>query len=52
MQSLPKNQKWELVELPKWKRAMGCKWMYKKKEAVSEKGGENFKVRLVAKGYS
>ena len=26
--------------------------MFKKKEAVSEKGGEKFKARLVVKGYS
>ena len=28
------------------------KWVFKKKEAVSEKEGEQFKARLVAKGYS
>ena len=49
MQSLHKNQTWELVELPKRKRAIGCKWVYKKKKTVSE---EKFKVRLVAKVYS
>ena len=52
IQSLHKNQTWELVELPKGKRAIGCKWVYKKKEAVSKKEGENFKARLVTKGYS
>ena len=52
MQSLHKNQTWELMELPKGKRAIGCKWVYKRKEAVSKKEGEKFKARLVAKGYS
>ena len=52
IQSLHKNQTWDLVELPKGKRAIGCKWVYKKKEAVLEKEGEKFKTRLVAKGYS
>ena len=52
MHSLHKNQTWELVELLKGKRAIGCKWVYKKKEVVSKKNGENFKARLVAKGYS
>ena len=52
MQSLHKNQTWELVELPKGKRAMGCKWVYKKKEVISKKEGEKFKACLVAKGYS
>ena len=52
MQSLHKNQTWELVELPKGKMAIGCKWVYKKKEAVSEKKGEKFKAHLLAKGCS
>ena len=52
MQSLHKNQTYELVELPKGKRAIGCKWVYKKKEVISENEGEMFKARLVAKGYS
>ena len=52
MESLHKNQTWELVDLPTGKRAIGCKWVYKKKEAISEKQGEQFKARLVAKGYS
>ena len=52
IQSLHKNQTWDLVELLEGKRAIGCKWVYKKKEAVSEKEGEKFKSRLIAKGYS
>ena len=52
MQSLHKNKSWELVEIPKGKRDKGCKWVYKKKEVVSENEGENFKAHLVAKGYS
>ena len=51
MQSLHKNPTWELVELPKGKRAIGCKWVYKK-EAVSKKKGEKFMACLVTKGYS
>uniref|UniRef100_A0A2N9EW59 Integrase catalytic domain-containing protein n=1 Tax=Fagus sylvatica TaxID=28930 RepID=A0A2N9EW59_FAGSY len=50
--SLSKNKTWELTELPKGKKPIGCKWVFKKKEAVSEKEGERFKARLVAKGYS
>jgi hypothetical protein len=52
MESLHKNQTWDLVELLEMKRKIGCKWVFKKKEAVSEKGGEKFKARLLAKGYS
>ena len=52
IQSLHKNQTWELVELLKGKRAIECKWVDKKKEAVLEKKGEKFKASLVEKGYS
>ena len=52
MESLQKNKTWELVKLPKGKKAIGCKWIFYKKEALSEKECENFKARLVAKGYS
>ena len=52
IQSLHKNQTWDLVELLEGKKAIGCKWVYKKKEVVLEKDDEKFKARLVAKGYS
>lgn len=52
MESLKKNKTWELSELPEGKKPVGCKWVYKKKEAVSEKEKERFKARLIAKGYS
>ena len=52
MESLQKNKTWELVKLPKGKKAIGCKWIFCKKEALLEKEGEKFKARLVAKGYS
>jgi hypothetical protein len=52
VESLHKNETWELVKLPKGKRAIGCKWVYRKKEGVTEKDGYRYKARLVAKGYS
>jgi hypothetical protein len=35
--SLSKNKTWELTKLPKGKKPIGCKWVFKKKEAVSKK---------------
>jgi hypothetical protein len=51
IESLYKNQTWELAELSKRKRVIWCKWVYKKNKAISENKGEKFKARLVAKGY-
>jgi hypothetical protein len=51
MESLHKNQMWDLMELPERKKAIGCKWVFKK-NVVSKKRGEQFKAHLVAKGYS
>ena len=52
MGSLQKNKSWESVKLPKRKRAIGCKCVYRKKEALSENEGKKFKAQLVAKDYS
>ena len=47
--SLKKNDVWDLVELPKGRKAIGCKWIYKTKlDADGEI--ERYKVRLVAQG--
>ena len=34
MESLHKNQTWELAQLLEGKKAIGCKWVYKKKSAI------------------
>ena len=52
MKSLHKNKTWELVQLPKGKKAIGCKWVFAKKEGFHEKGNIRYKERLVAKGYA
>ncbi|KAE8726093.1 hypothetical protein F3Y22_tig00007792pilonHSYRG00021 [Hibiscus syriacus] len=52
IESLNHNRTWELVPLPEGKKPIGCKWVYKKKPAVTEKEGEKFKARLIAKGFS
>ena len=41
MESLSKNKTWDLMELPKVKKPIGCKWVFKKKEVVSKKEGED-----------
>ena len=46
MESLEKNQTWDLVNLPKGSKVIGCKWVLRKKD------NEQYKVRIVAKGYS
>jgi hypothetical protein len=51
MASLDANCTWELVDLPKDKKAIGCKWVYKVKHNAD--GFVNrYKTRLVAKGYA
>ena len=49
--SLIANETWELVELPKNRKAIGCKWVFKVKFGSDGKV-ERFKGRLVAKGYA
>ena len=39
MESLHKNQTWELPQLPEGKKAIGYKWVYKKKPTISKKEG-------------
>lgn len=51
IESIEKNQTWELTVLPKGVKSIGVKWVYKTK--VNENGEvEKFKARLVAKGYA
>lgn len=51
IESIKKNDTWELATLPKGQKAIGVKWVYKvKKNAQGEV--EKYKARLVAKGYN
>jgi hypothetical protein len=51
MAPLDVNVTWELVDLPKDKKAIGCKWVYKVKHNV-DGSVSRYKARLVAKGYA
>ena len=51
MDSLDKNEAWNLVQLPARRKAVGSKWLFKKKLNAEGKV-DNYKSRLVAKGYS
>ncbi|KAD4585071.1 hypothetical protein E3N88_22672 [Mikania micrantha] len=51
LESMDKNNVWELVILPDRVKPVGCKWVYKTK--LDPNGNvERFKARLVAKGYT
>ena len=51
MKSLKENYVWELVELPKGKKKVGSKWVYKVKTGA-DGSVERYKARLVAQGYT
>jgi hypothetical protein len=51
MNALAKNVTWDLVELPRNMKTVGCKWVYKLKKGVDD-NVDRYKARLVAKGYS
>jgi hypothetical protein len=51
MGSLLENKTWELVKLPKGRRALQNKWVYMiKHEGEGKK--ERYKARMVVKGFS
>ena len=49
MDSLCKNATWDLVPLPPDKRALPCKWVFKKK--LTGDALPRYKARLIAKGF-
>ena len=51
MESLHTNEVWDLVELPKDRKAVGSKWVYKTKRSANGTI-ERHKARLVAQGFS
>ena len=49
--SLIENMTWEIVDRPKGKKVVGCRWVYKLKRNA-DGTIERWKARLVAKGFS
>jgi hypothetical protein len=51
MRSMSSNRVWDLEEIPKGVKTVGCKWVYKTK--CDSKGNiKRFKARLVARGFT
>ena len=51
MKSMSSKDVWDLEEIPKGAKTVGCKWVYKIK--YDSKGNiEKYKARLVAKGFT
>jgi hypothetical protein len=48
---LQKNRTWDLIQLPKGKKAVSCKWVFIVKQTLEGKV-KRYKARLVAKGYT
>ena len=51
LKSMKENKVWDLEEIPKEAKTVGCKWVYKTK--CDSKGKiERYKARLVTKGFT
>ena len=51
MEALQKNNTWEICQLPKGKKKVGCKWVFMVKIKADD-NIDRYKARLVAKGYT
>ncbi|XP_075095054.1 putative mitochondrial protein AtMg00820 [Nicotiana tabacum] len=51
MKALEQNETWEIMDLPRGKKTMGCQWVFTIK-FKSDGSLERYKARLVAKGFT
>jgi len=51
LDALHKNHTWDLVDLPRGKSVVGCKWVYKIK-TCSDGTVDRYKARFVARGFT
>ena len=51
LKSMKENKVWDLEEIPKGAKTVGCKWVYKTKRDSKGKI-ERYKTRFVAKGFT
>jgi hypothetical protein len=51
MGAFQRNKTCDLIQLPRGKKAIGCKWVFIMKQNLEGKV-ERYKARLVTKGYS
>ncbi|GJV61524.1 retrovirus-related pol polyprotein from transposon TNT 1-94 [Tanacetum coccineum] len=51
VESLHKNKTWELVKLPKEKRVISCKWLFKVKDGIPGVESKRYKARYVVCGF-
>lgn len=45
------NGSWELVDLPKCSKAIGCKWIFKRKMKIDDIV-DRYKARFVIRGFT
>jgi hypothetical protein len=50
MNSIRANRTWDLVELPRNRKALPCKWVFRLKQ-VSDSSDPKYKARIIAKGF-
>nr|GEW86253.1 retrovirus-related Pol polyprotein from transposon TNT 1-94 [Tanacetum cinerariifolium] len=51
VESLYKNETWELVKLPKEKRVISCKWLFKVKDCIPGVESNRYKAQYVVRRF-